>query len=46
MNAEKRKKLDIEHILQLAENHPRPKRGEFLKRVLKNEIRDHEIAAV
>ena len=40
----KPQKLDIEHILQLAENHPWPKRGEFLKRVLNNEISDQEIA--
>lgn len=43
MNSEKQKTMDVERVLSLAESHPWKRRGDFLKRVIKNEVKSNEI---
>lgn len=45
MNEEKRKKMNVQRVLNFAEQHPWKQRGEFLKRVLNGEVQEAEITA-
>ena len=43
MSPQQQKSMDIEHVLMLAKDHPWRQRGEFLERVLKNEVPQQEV---
>lgn len=43
MNAAERDAAEVEHIVQLARNHPNPERGKFLERAIKGELTIEEV---
>jgi glutathione S-transferase len=45
MSEENRGSLDVEYIAHLAQNHPNPERGKFLKRAIQGKLTSEEIAS-